>query len=120
QFIPRLNPQQYPPTNFVRDFDRQMRRIIENMIQSAPAVNNWIIPLSGGHDSRMLVNYLYKAQIKNVICFSYGSANNLQSRISKKVAEAVEYDWHFVEYTEEKWGELHNKGIFDAYIDYAF
>jgi asparagine synthase (glutamine-hydrolysing) len=46
--------------------------VFERMLKSAPNVNNWIIPLSGGYYSRTIVNYLYKIGAKNVICFSYG------------------------------------------------
>src|SRR5699024_2051027 len=77
-------------------------------------------PLSGGHDSRIIVNSLKKAGIENVICYSYGTSNNLQSKISKQVAEGAGYPWHFVEYTEEKWGNLHKEGLIDEYIDYSF
>src|SRR5690606_23049062 len=90
------------------------------MFEQAPYVNNWVVPLSGGHDSRLIINYLYKLGQKNVICFSYGTKNSIQAHISKQTADAVGYPWFFVEYKEEKWGKLFNSGIIDKYIDYAF
>src|SRR5690554_1599606 len=82
-------------------------------------VNNWIIPLSGGYDSRVIVNYLYKLGVKNVICFSYGIKNNKQSEISQQVAEALGYEWHFIDY-EEWTGKLQKTTLIEKYIDYAF
>ncbi|MDW7761975.1 MAG: asparagine synthetase B family protein [Acidobacteriota bacterium] len=105
---------------FSNMLDKAFRSIFSRMIEQTPSVNRWIIPLSGGHDSRIIVNYLYLLGKKNVICFSYGTPNNEQARISKQVAEALNYEWHFTEYTEQKWQQLHEIGIIDEYIRYAF
>jgi len=89
------------------------------MIKSAPNVNNWIIPLSGGYDSRTIVNYLYKMGIKNVICFTYGMESNIQSEISRQVAEALGYEWHFIDY--KIWiQKMKVQNIMDDYLGYGF
>lgn len=106
--------------SFVKEFNRVLGSAIERMINSKPEVRNWIVPLSGGHDSRNIVNSLLKAGQKNVICYSYGTPGNTQSSISKKVAEAAGYEWYFIEYTENKWFELHRKGLIDDYVNYSF
>ena len=105
---------------FTKAFDNLFMVVFSRMIKQNPHVNRWVIPLSGGHDSRLIVNYLYRLGVKNVICFSYGTPNNEQARISKQVAEAVGYDWYFIEYTEQKWKALHDSGLFDDYISFAF
>src|SRR5699024_9030361 len=99
EFIPEPNSKKMEVDQFVSTFNLLMEEIIERMVESAPEVNNWLIPLSGGHDSRIMVNSLKKAGIENVICFSYGTSGNLQSKISKQIADAVGYDWHFIEST---------------------
>ena len=120
-FKPADNPVYYEKLNeFAKDFDKLFIFVFSRMIKQNNDVNQWVIPLSGGHDSRLIVNYLYRLGIKNVICFSYGTPDNEQSRISKQVAQAVGYDWYFVEYTEQKWEDLHNNGLFDQYIRFAF
>jgi len=105
---------------FVEEFDSLMITIIKKLTKSVPKDKNLIIPLSGGCDSRVIVNYLKKTNAKNVICFSYGRKNNTQANISQRVAEACGYEWYFVEYTEEKWAKLHNIGLIDNYIEYSF
>lgn len=105
---------------FVESFNKLMNKAIEKMIYSSSKVNNWIVPLSGGHDSRQIINTLYKLGVKNVISFSYGKPNNLQANISQQVAHAVGYPWYFVEYTEKKWKYLHDVGLIDQYVDFAF
>jgi len=120
EFIPEPNSKKMEVDQFVSTFNLLMEEIIERMVESAPEVNNWLIPLSGGHDSRIMVNSLKKAGIENVICFSYGTSGNLQSKISKQIADAVGYDWHFIESTEHKWGQLQENGMIDEYVDYSF
>lgn len=90
------------------------------MIEQTPNVNRWVIPLSGGHDSRTAANFLHRLGQKNVICYSYGKPENIQMSSSRAVATTLGYDWHFVEHTEEKWLEVHKKGVLDEYIDFAF
>lgn len=65
-----------------------------------------VIPLSGGYDSRIIVQYLHKFKVPNkVICFTYGVKGNKESNISKEVANFYGYEWHFVEYTKSKWSQ---------------
>lgn len=121
EFKPVANPKEYPGLkDFVREFDQVLTNVFGRMIASCSPAARWVVPLSGGHDSRIIINYLYKAGVKNVLCFSYGVPNNEQSIVSKMVAHAVGYEWDFVEYTEKKWEELHLNGLIDRYVDYAF
>ncbi|HTO14541.1 MAG TPA: asparagine synthase C-terminal domain-containing protein [Edaphocola sp.] len=99
--------------------DEIFLKTINRMIKSCPEVNNWIIPLSGGYDSRVIVNYLYKLGIKNVICYSYGVADNEQSQLSQQIAEALGYHWYFIDY-EEWTNKLQKTSLLEDYIDYAF
>lgn len=120
KFVSNKNAVNIKTDVFVKRFNKQMDAVIDRMLASAPNVNNWIIPLSGGHDSRQIVNFLYKRGIKNIICFSYGKQNNIQAKLSKEIAEKLNYEWHFIEYSEKKWYELHKNGLIDQYIDFAF
>ncbi|NWJ51748.1 MAG: hypothetical protein HXX14_12885 [Bacteroidetes bacterium] len=106
--------------NIHQEMDKLFLTVFKRMIKSCPNVHNWIIPLSGGHDSRLIVNYLYRLGCKNVICFTYGTANSEQAIISKKVANALGYKWYFIEYTDMAWSELHDSGLFDKYINFSF
>ena len=99
-------------------FDAIFIHATERMINSAPDVHNWIIPLSGGHDSRMIANYFYKLGVKNVICYTYGIKGS--ETISEKVAEALGYAWYFIEYTAEIAHEALQKREMDSYRKYAF
>lgn len=94
--------------------------VFQRMLKSAPNVRNWVIPLSGGHDSRMVIYQLYKLGVRNVVCYSYGTKDSMQATISKQVASAFGYKWHFVEYTPEKWHEIRQNPLFDQYFDFAF
>lgn len=120
-FKPTLNPIKYTSvTEFSRAFDELFLRSFTRLIDQHKDVNNWIVPLSGGHDSRIVVNYLCRLGVRNVICYSYGEPGNEQSRISSEVAGKLGYEWHFVEYTSEKWKNLSDNGLLGDYIDFAF
>lgn len=60
-----------------------------------------VIPLSGGQDSRLVAVMLKRLNYENVICFSYGKFGNIESKISKEIAEYLGYKWYFIEYDRE-------------------
>lgn len=122
-FIYKLNTtekQQLSPAKEATKQNEIFKHIFQRMLDSAPNVHNWIIPLSGGHDSRMVINQMHKLGVKNIICFTYGEAGNRQSSLSRQVAEALNYPWHYIEYNAEKWGKLRESKDFDSYFDFAF
>ena len=100
-------------------FDALFTRVIQRMIQSAPNARKWVVPLSGGHDSRLIVNYLYKGGVKNVICYTYGLRNQ-ETIISEAVAKALGYDWYFIEYTAGLVAEMQQSKEIEGYRKYAF
>lgn len=122
-FFYKLNTTSKPYLTVEEEIIKQntiFTHVFQRMLESAPDVHNWIIPLSGGHDSRMVAYQLYKLGIRNVICYSYGGKNNCQAQLSKQVADRLGYKWYFVEYNPTKWYELRQNPIFNRYFDFAF
>lgn len=61
-----------------------------------------IIPLSGGHDSRLVAYYLRKHGCKSIISFSYGDNGNPESTIANSVANVLNIPFHFIHYDKER------------------
>lgn len=78
-----------------------------------------VVPLSGGLDSRIIISMLKKMNFKNVICYSYGNYNNIETKISKKIARSLKYDWYFVEYSNQKWDKYFDSKEMETYFKYA-
>lgn len=78
-----------------------------------------VVPLSGGYDSRLILYMLKELQYKDVICYTYGKKNNIESRISKMVAESFGYKWNFVEYKRKNIYSLFNSKEMEKYHDYS-
>lgn len=92
------------------------RRLIDSTVNKGKQI---VVPLSGGLDSRIIVAMLKRFGVENVICFTYGRKNDREVKISKQVAEALGYEWHFVEYTREKWYNAYNSKDMVEYQKYA-
>ena len=82
--------------------DSIMESVIDRLIGST-AGKTIVIPLSGGLDSRLVAALLKRSGVEDVICFSYGRSGNNEADSSEKVANALGYPWHFVEYTDSRW-----------------
>jgi len=78
-----------------------------------------IVPLSGGLDSRIIVAMLKRFGVNDVICYSYGKNNNYESKISKMIADALNYEWHFVEYTRDNWNDCYESSEMNGYFSYS-
>lgn len=76
----------------------------------------FVVPLSGGLDSRLIVSELKKRGCINVVCFTYGKVSNAESLISKEIASKLGYDWFFVEYTRDTWREAYKSSSFQKYL----
>ena len=90
-----------------------MRRLVESV-----GDRRIVVPLSGGYDSRLIVNYLHRLGVKDVLCYTYGVKGNGESRCSKEVASRLGYEWHYVEYTSENQTALLEDAGTDACFRY--
>lgn len=116
--------------NFITDsfFDQSFENLAENSEKVLMEVGKKLVsflngktalvPLSGGYDSRLIVSLLKKLKYEKVICFTYGK-NNPEVPISKKVAEELGYDWHFVDFTKINIQEIQEKSAYRDYLDFA-
>jgi asparagine synthase (glutamine-hydrolysing) len=84
------------------DLDTVYRRVFERLAASAGGRTIAVL-LSGGYDSRLVAAMLKNVGCKDVVCFTYGMADCAEGTTAARVAEALGYPWHFVEYSEEKW-----------------
>ena len=77
------------------------------------------VPLSGGRDSRTVVAMLRRHGVRDVLCYSYGLPGNAEAAVSRQVAQAVGYDWEFVEYGRENWARWMASADMERYWRYA-
>ncbi len=101
----------------------QLKQELTNVLMSAlkktiDSVNGRqiVVPLSAGHDSRLIVSGLKKLEYENVVCFSYGRRGNYEVKTSKKICDMLGYKWVYIQ------DELNRKRAFflsDVYEKYV-
>lgn len=82
-----------------------LQEMTARLISSANG-SPFVIPLSGGLDSRAIVALLYLHNYKNVICFTYGKKTSREYEISKFVSDKLGYKHHFIEYEDRCLNDL--------------
>jgi asparagine synthase (glutamine-hydrolysing) len=97
-------------------FVNAFSRLIESTSRQGKTL---VVPLSGGLDSRIIVAMLKRLGVNDVICVSYGRKGCREAEISKRVAEALGYEWIFIESTEEKWHDYYNSKEADLFRIWA-
>ena len=60
-----------------------------------------VIPLSGGYDSRYIAAMMKELKYENVLCYTYGIPSSYEVKIARRVAQQLNYKWHFVEYPKD-------------------
>jgi len=70
--------------------DNVLQKVFERAIKVLNG-RTAVIPLSGGYDSRLVAMMLKRSGYENVVCFSYGVPGNMDSEVSRIIAESLGY-----------------------------
>jgi asparagine synthase (glutamine-hydrolysing) len=92
------------------------KRLIKTTVDRGKQI---VVPLSGGYDSRLIVAMIKRLGVEDVVCFTYGRKNDVEVQISKKVANVLGYEWHFVKYSRKMLYDLFHSKEMDAYQRYG-
>ena len=82
-----------------QNFVEIMDTIIKHIIEYANG-REFVLPLSGGYDSRIIATLLKKNNYSNILCYTYGRRDSYEVEISNKVAKELGFKWEFIEYNE--------------------
>lgn len=77
-----------------------------------------LLPLSGGHDSRLLLYCLKKAHVGPILSYTYGTRSCNEYSLSKKVAAYYQIPHLFIEYKGKKVRKYYQKN-YSRYAEFA-
>jgi len=90
------------PDQKIDELNTVMEAVFERLIRFLDG-RQAVVPLSGGNDSRMIVQMLKRAGYENMICYTYGYRWHWEVIVSHKVARTLDYPWIFFPFTRRKW-----------------
>lgn len=97
------------------DISQRMAQRLIRSVHDRPI----LLPLSGGYDSRYVACMLKDMKFERVECYTYGRSDSHEVATSRRVAAALGYKWHFVEYTAAKIAATLGDPHWDAYCHYC-
>ncbi len=83
-----------------QDIQKVWDSVIDRLVQGNLG-KQWLIPLSGGWDSRLLLASLWDRGIRNIVTYTYGRRDSFEVKAAQEVAAKLGLDWHFIEYNED-------------------
>ena len=92
------------------DFWRANEKAIIKM-QKYTRDRQLVVPLSGGGDSRIILQALLKLGFKKIITYTYGRKSSPEVHIAWKLSSEFHVKWIYIEYNNRKWRELVEAGI---------
>ena len=101
-----------------KEFKNILHRVFSRLLSSCKG-RQIVIPLSGGMDSRLIALYLKKLKAENVLCVTYGRKDNIEAKVSKKVAKRLGFKWYFIEYNDELIKDFLISDVFNDYYKYV-
>ncbi|MEG1763214.1 MAG: hypothetical protein RR256_06365, partial [Bacteroidales bacterium] len=96
-------------------FNAAYKKVGENMIKALNG-RTAVIPLSGGYDSRMILQQLVEGGYKKILCYTYGNPNEEECLISKQVAQKYGVEWHIIPYTYSLMKSFYHSEEFKDYF----
>jgi len=101
------------------DYKKKLKDNIFNLLEhtiNKAAGRRIVIPLSAGLDSRLIASGLKYMGYKNVTCFSYGLKNNFEAIMAKKIADALNFKWKFIEISQKNIKKFYKSELYLSYF----
>lgn len=117
QFMPLNGDDLVHQDELYQQLDQSMTLAIDKLIQYANG-RQLVVPLSGGYDSRSIAIYLKKSGYKNVVTFTFGRMTSKEVLISQRIADALGFPWHFIEYNSKLWRGVKSSESFSRYLPF--
>jgi asparagine synthase (glutamine-hydrolysing) len=73
--------------------------VIDRLLSSGKP-SHWVIPLSGGWDSRLILASLWSRGVRNIVTYTYGDISSFEVKEAQRVANHLGVEWHWVNYDE--------------------
>jgi asparagine synthase (glutamine-hydrolysing) len=110
-YIQDQNIRERPTEELINELHSVHLKIFERMVETLDG-RQAVVPLSGGYDSRLIVEMLHNFSYKNVLCVTWGRADYWQVGIARDVAESLGYQWALIDSSPEDWRKWYNSGAF--------
>lgn len=102
----------YSEKEFVNKLKNVHEKVFKRFVDSLEG-RPVIVPLSGGYDSRLIVEMLYKYNYENVICVTWGKSNDWQVKIAKDVASKLDFKWININHKGGDWNNWFLSGEYE-------
>ena len=104
--------------DYLYELNALMDKIFMQVIENANGAPIWL-PLSGGLDSRFIACKLKQFNYPSLYSFSYGPSGNYEAKAAKKVANALDIPWIFVDSNSKRERKLFQGEKRKEYWDFA-
>ena len=119
EYIPDVNNEcSMDRENYVEELHGVHIEVFQRMIRSLKE-RQVVLPLSGGYDSRLVLEMLVGLGYKKILCVTWGKEKDWEVQIARKVAKALGVKWVLVNHQRCDWWEWYKKGGFKRQLQFC-
>ena len=117
-YLPTVDAEQKPRNELLKELHRIHLLVFERMVKSLNG-KQVVVPLSGGYDSRLIIEMLAHFNHRNVLCVTWGAEEYWQVKIARDTAKSMGMEWLRVENNSEQWRHWYESGAFENGMEAA-
>ena len=117
-YLPAVDTEQKSRNELLKELHRIHLLVFGRMVKSLNG-RQVVVPLSGGYDSRLIIEMLAHFNYRNVLCVTWGAEKYWQVKIARDTAKSMGMEWLRVENKSEQWLEWYESGEFENGMEAA-
>ena len=110
EYLPRTTPIKYHlESEYVDQLDEVHKKVFGRLVDNLSG-RQAVLPLSGGYDSRLILEMLLRFNYKNILCVTWGRETDWQAKIARNVTTKLGVDWVCVNQDADSWHKWFEEG----------
>lgn len=109
EYLPATDrPRHYLESDYIDRLDEVHNKVFRRLVDNLNG-RQAVLPLSGGYDSRLILEMLLRFGYKNILCVTWGRETDWQAKVARNVTSKLGVDWICVNQDSKSWSKWYKE-----------